>query len=83
MGQPAGTHDKNVKRKTVRIAPRRFICVERNGVSAEMINALAIDVDSCRDGGIEIRTLIDSRAVVLPKYAERCQHLIMLLFLMD
>ena len=38
-----------------------------------MINALAIDVDSCRDGGIEIRTLIDTCAIILPEYTKNCQ----------
>ena len=65
------------------MARGRSICVERNGVSREMVDVLAIDVDFCRDGGVEIRPLIDSRAIVLPKYAEHCQLSIMLLLSMD
>ena len=56
---------------------------KRDRVSREMVNALAIDVDFCRDGGIEVRTLIDTCAIILPEYTKNCQLSAMALLSMD
>ena len=43
------------------------LCSESDGITGDTLNVLAIDTDFRSDGGVEIWTLIYSRAIVLPE----------------